>query len=65
MHVYVYIYKYIYVCAFIYLDKIKNAKKVSMQVQQKKFKNKYAFAVKRYKKCGLGFRRMIYSHLKN
>ena len=26
------------VCAFIYLDKIKNAKKLSMQVQQEKIK---------------------------
>ena len=56
---------YICVCAFIYLDKIKNAKKVSMQVQQTNFKKKYAFAVKRYKKCGLGFRRVIYLRLKN
>ena len=32
-------YIYIYMCAFIYLDKIKNAKKViSMQVQQKNLK---------------------------
>ena len=40
MYMYIYIYKYIYVCAFIYLDKIKNAKKVSMQVQQKKILKK-------------------------